>query len=68
MKIPRDERGKFQTRTLNSLKADHLRFETEGEGKLKEAKFYNNVISSYFFDIPLTQVSLCNSLHVSFLC
>ena len=57
MKIPLSVRTSSPTRTLNSLQADHLRFETQGKGDVKnKAKLYNNVIGSQLFDIPLTQV------------
>ncbi len=58
MKIPRDERGKHTLRTLDTLRADYLRFQTEGMGDTKNAKLFNNVINHYIFDIPLTQVSI----------
>ena len=36
-------------------------FQTEGKGDLRQAK-HNNVISEYFFPIPLSQVNI-NSVH-----
>jgi hypothetical protein len=47
--------GRYQARSLESLKADHRRFLDAG-GNVKRAKYYNNVIGEYFFDIPLEQV------------
>ena len=44
-------------RTLDSLQADLLLFQTSGNGDLKQAKKINNVIGQYFFKIPLTQVT-----------
>ena len=56
MKVPLAKRGACTARTLESLRADHHRFLTVGGGRLKVAKNYNNVIESYFFDIPLENV------------
>ena len=56
MKVPREECPPVEQRTLASLRADLLRFETAGKGNLKETKKYNNVIHQHFFPIPLTQV------------
>ena len=55
MKIEKKKRITV-TRSLASLEADYLKFESEGKGVTKKAKFYNNVIRQYFFDIPLSQV------------
>ena len=55
MKVPRGDRGRCQLRTLDP---DILRFQTTGKGDLKQAKLYNNVISRYFFDIPISQVGM----------
>lgn len=57
MKVPRGERGRSEPRTLQSLQRDCQAFETAGKGDLKQAKMYNNVISHYFFNIPIHQVS-----------
>ena len=56
LKKPQYERGKYPARTLESLQADHLRFESIGKGDIRQAKYYNNVIGSAFFNVPLTQV------------
>jgi hypothetical protein len=53
LKQPRQERGTFSPRTLDSLQADHLKFQTIGKGDLRQAKNYNNVIGPVFFDVPL---------------
>ena len=44
-------------RTLESLHADHARFQSEGGGHLKKAKLFNNAIHAPFFDITLEHVS-----------
>ena len=51
MKLPREERPAVSPRTLDSLQADLL-FQTAGQGNLKQAKNFNNVIGQYFFKIP----------------
>lgn len=56
MRVPREDRPPFEPRTLRSLEADLLQFETAGKGNIKKAKEYNNVISTQFFPIPLDQV------------
>ena len=53
MKVPREERAPVAPRTLDSLQADLLLFQTAGNGDLKKAKNYNNVIGPYFFHIPV---------------
>ncbi len=58
MSVPR---GRSVPRTLNTLYEDHMNFATKGKGIIKLAKHYNNVIAPYFFDIPITQVSLKNT-------
>ena len=50
------KRGSFPMRSLESLKADHTRFLTEGQGNLRVAKQYNNAIGEIFFVIPLNNV------------
>ena len=57
MRQPREERPYYAPRTLQSLQADLLLFETAGKGDMKTAKNYNNVINQYFFPIPLKQVN-----------
>ena len=42
------KRGSFPMRSLESLKADHTRFLTEGRGNLRVAKQYNNAIGEVF--------------------
>ena len=58
LKQPQHERGKLPLRTLDSLKADYLRFETIGKGDIRQAKNFNNVIGPVFFNVPLSQVLL----------
>ena len=60
MRIPREERPQIEPRTLSTLQADLLLFQTTGKGNLKQAKNHNNVISEPFFPIPLSQVNMCN--------
>lgn len=43
-------------RTLATLTKDHTDFVTINGGDIKNAKEYNNVINSFFFDIPLDNV------------
>ena len=43
-------------RSLQTLSERHAAFLSAGSGNLKKAKFYDNVIGEYFFNIPLTQV------------
>ena len=43
-------------RTLQTLQLDLQRFIQAG-ADVKKAKFYNNVLYPYMFDIPLSQVS-----------
>ena len=50
------QRGSFPARSLESLKADHTRFTSQGRGKLRQAKNFNNVIGEAIFDIPLDNV------------
>ena len=52
MRVPRKERCETP-RTLTSLQTDLHCFQTVGGGDIKVAK---NVISQFFFHIPLTQV------------
>lgn len=54
--IPRKDRGRFASRTLEKLRSDHQRFLLEGGGNLKKAKFYNNAITEHFFNIPIDSV------------
>ena len=56
MKVPREQRVMCAPRTLDSLRDDLHSFKTVGEGNLKVAKNYNNVISEYFFPVPVDQV------------
>ena len=57
MKVPRAERGRSPSRTLDNIKADHTRFCTAG-GDLSKAKFYNNVIGTNIFDVEVDQVKI----------
>lgn len=57
MKLPR-ERPAVSPRTLDSLQSDLLLFQTAGNGDLKQAKRYNNVISQHFFKFLLTQLNI----------
>ena len=58
MKFPREERpAAVSLRTLDSLESDLLLFQMAGNGDLKRAKEYHNVICPYFFKIPLMQVT-----------
>ena len=57
LKQPLSERTKLPPRTLNSLQADYLRFQTAGKGDLRQAKHFNNAISPVFFNVPLNQVN-----------
>ena len=42
--------------SLESLHSDHSDFVSSGGSHVKRAKFFNNVIEDYFFDIPLENV------------
>ena len=55
MQIPQAQRPQSKSRTLESLRSDHVGFMADG-GNLKKAKVHNNVIRPHFFDIPLSQV------------
>ncbi len=57
MKVPRAQRERSLSRTLDSIKADHTRFCTAGSD-LSKAKLYNNVISTTIFDIEVDQVKV----------
>lgn len=52
---PGARKGLVQLRTLATLKADHDKFVAAG-ANLKDAKFFNNAICPYYFDVPLDQV------------
>ena len=54
--VPRGERGRFPSRTVERLKNDHQHFLVEGRGDLKKAKLYNNAITEHFFNIPIDSV------------
>ena len=60
LKVPLEVRGRFKERSLDSLKSDHSKFLSDGGGDIRKAKFFNNVIEEYFFDIPLENVTTCN--------
>ena len=56
LKKPLAEQAKLPPRTLNTLQADYLRFQTAGKGDIRQAKHHNNVISPVFLNIPISQV------------
>ena len=56
MHLARDERRAVQERTLEHLKKTLQKFQTEGNGDIKKAKDYFNVIHEPLLDIPLDQV------------
>lgn len=58
MAQPLKDRGRSQLRTLEGLQADYHRFQAAG-GHLKKAKLFHNVIAPHFFDVPISQVSIC---------
>ncbi|XP_070537321.1 uncharacterized protein [Ptychodera flava] len=60
--IPRHLRTS-QPRSIDSLIKDHADFLAEGQGKLKNAKEYNNAINNIIFEIPISQVCV-PSLHL----
>ncbi len=43
-------------RSLQTLNQDHTRFLEDGQGNLKKAKEFNNVIGTPFFNIPIDHV------------
>ena len=45
MKIPREERGRCEPRSLASMEADWLRFQSQGKGDVRKAKI---VVSRVF--------------------
>ncbi|CAH1266636.1 Hypp3462 [Branchiostoma lanceolatum] len=61
---PKSERQTCPKRTLDSLHSDHKRFLEEGQGNIKKAKNFKNVIAPPMFDIPLNQVCV-PGLHIS---
>ena len=54
LRVPVAERGVFPLRTLESLHADYIQFQSSGSD-IRKAKYHNNVISTPFFNIPLNQ-------------
>ena len=56
MHLTRDERRAVQERTLEHLKKTLQKFQTEGNGDIKKAKDYFDVIHEPLLDIPLDQV------------
>lgn len=56
--IPLAQRGRSPSRTLETLRSDHVRFLSSGGGDLKVAKEYNNVIEDNLLDIPIDHVWL----------
>ncbi|CAH1248628.1 Hypp8324 [Branchiostoma lanceolatum] len=61
---PKSERQTCSKRTLDSLYSDHKRFLEQGQGNIKKAKNFKNVIAPPMFDIPLNQVCV-PGLHIS---
>ncbi len=55
---PLIQRGSFSLRSLQTLRDDHTRFLSQGQGDIKMAKFYHNVIGDAIFDIPLENVRI----------
>ena len=55
LKTPLEQRGRLQTRSIQSLRDDHQRFRDSG-GNLRHAKLFNNSIGQPIFDIPLEKV------------
>ena len=58
MQLPPSERIQTTPRTLQSLRDDLLKFQTEGKNDIKNAKEYNNVIDDVMFNVPIDQVGL----------
>ena len=56
LKVPLSQRGRFPSRSLDLLRADHERFLASG-GNLKDAKLYNNSIGIPLLSIPLEKVN-----------
>ena len=55
LKIPLEQRGRFPTRSVESLRNDYKSF-TESGGDLKHAKLFNNSIGEPIFNLPLEKV------------
>ena len=55
MNTPASMREPSKCRSLQTLQADYSAFQAAG-GDMRRAKFYNNVIAPYFFEVPLEQV------------
>lgn len=64
LKVPRTQRQRSPSRTLDGLKEDYARFCASG-GNLDNAKFYNNVIGTNILDIPIDQVHLSNHMIIA---
>ena len=62
MKVPREDRPEVPVRTLDTLQADLLRFQTAGKGNIKTTKQFNNVIGPHLFSIPIDQVHKTHNL------
>lgn len=56
MKVPRAERNRSPSRTLDSIKADHARYCAAGSD-LNKAKLFNNAIGTNILDIDIDQVN-----------
>ena len=55
MKISRNNRNTLVQQSLTTLCQDLTQFQDNGSN-LKKAKFHNNVIGDYLFEVPLDQV------------
>ncbi|KAI8481626.1 hypothetical protein Bbelb_406270 [Branchiostoma belcheri] len=64
IQLPKSERQTCPKRTLESLSSDYNRFLEEGQGNIKKAKNFKNVIAPPMFEIPLNQVCV-PGLHIS---
>ena len=56
MNVPWVDRADAPQRTISRIKRDYKDFSREGEGKLSNAKKYNNVIHSPLWHIPIKNV------------
>lgn len=63
MILPKAVRGCSEARSLISLRNDHNQFLAAG-GNIQNAKYFHNVISPYFLEIPLEQVIATISIHM----
>jgi len=57
MHLPKNQRTQHQERTLRGMQ-EHLKdFKDKGDGNLKKAKLFFNVIHEPLLEIPIDQVS-----------